>query len=171
MIANGWPSEASSRDRARAGLRCRSSLLRSLLHRRGCLRHGLVSYSLHCLPRPKLLWVQRSTAKSLVVFFWLDSCSSALDNKSMAKVAIKKISPFEHQTYCQRTLREIKILTRFHHENVSWWLCQCCIVAQLVAHPISLLCSTDHWYSGHLEATLTGLHERCVSYNFYTLFH
>lgn len=35
------------------------------------------------------------------------------------KVAIKKISPFEHQTYCQRTLREIKILTRFKHENVS----------------------------------------------------
>lgn len=33
-------------------------------------------------------------------------------------MAIKKISPFEHQTYCQRTLREIKILTRFNHENV-----------------------------------------------------
>ncbi|XP_047141776.1 mitogen-activated protein kinase 1 isoform X1 [Hydra vulgaris] len=34
------------------------------------------------------------------------------------KVAIKKISPFEHQTYCQRTLREIKILSRFNHENI-----------------------------------------------------
>lgn len=34
------------------------------------------------------------------------------------RVAIKKISPFEHQTYCQRTLREIQILLRFHHENV-----------------------------------------------------
>jgi hypothetical protein len=33
-------------------------------------------------------------------------------------VAIKKISPFEHQTYCQRTLREIKILLRFKHENI-----------------------------------------------------
>ncbi len=33
-------------------------------------------------------------------------------------MAIKKISPFEHQTYCQRTLREIKILTRFSHENI-----------------------------------------------------
>jgi len=30
----------------------------------------------------------------------------------------KKISPFEHQTYCQRTLREITILTRFRHENI-----------------------------------------------------
>ncbi|XP_029619744.1 mitogen-activated protein kinase 1 [Salmo trutta] len=38
------------------------------------------------------------------------------DNK--VRVAIKKISPFEHQTYCQRTLREIKILLRFKHENV-----------------------------------------------------
>lgn len=38
------------------------------------------------------------------------------------RVAIKKISPFEHQTFCQRTLREIKILTRFKHENVSPFL-------------------------------------------------
>lgn len=44
---------------------------------------------------------------------------SAVDSEKLAKVAIKKISPFEHQTYCQRTLREIKILTRFKHENVS----------------------------------------------------
>lgn len=44
---------------------------------------------------------------------------SALDTVTKQKVAIKKISPFEHQTYCQRTLREIKILTRFKHENVS----------------------------------------------------
>lgn len=46
-------------------------------------------------------------------------CRSAFDNETNCKVAIKKISPFEHQTYCQRTLREIKILTRFKHENVS----------------------------------------------------
>ncbi len=43
---------------------------------------------------------------------------SAYDNVTRTKVAIKKISPFEHQTYCQRTLREIKILTRFNHENI-----------------------------------------------------
>lgn len=43
---------------------------------------------------------------------------SAYDNETKTKVAIKKISPFEHQTYCQRTLREIKILTRFSHENI-----------------------------------------------------
>ncbi|KAI8434706.1 hypothetical protein MSG28_003232, partial [Choristoneura fumiferana] len=43
---------------------------------------------------------------------------SAFDNVKKTKVAIKKISPFEHQTYCQRTLREIKILTRFKHENI-----------------------------------------------------
>ncbi|KXJ82751.1 hypothetical protein RP20_CCG011525 [Aedes albopictus] len=43
---------------------------------------------------------------------------SAVDTGTMTKVAIKKISPFEHQTYCQRTLREIKILTRFKHENI-----------------------------------------------------
>ncbi|XP_067648667.1 mitogen-activated protein kinase 1-like [Haliotis asinina] len=43
---------------------------------------------------------------------------SAIDTETKSKVAIKKISPFEHQTYCQRTLREIKILTRFKHENI-----------------------------------------------------
>ncbi|XP_055354621.1 mitogen-activated protein kinase 1-like [Paramacrobiotus metropolitanus] len=47
---------------------------------------------------------------------------SAVDSLSRdrdkAKVAIKKISPFEHQTYCQRTLREIKILNRLKHENI-----------------------------------------------------
>uniref|UniRef100_H2ZA10 Mitogen-activated protein kinase n=1 Tax=Ciona savignyi TaxID=51511 RepID=H2ZA10_CIOSA len=43
---------------------------------------------------------------------------SATDHKSGQKVAIKKISPFEHQTYCQRTLREIRILFSFNHENI-----------------------------------------------------
>eukprot|EP00092_Neocalanus_flemingeri_P017047 GFUD01018435.1.p1 GENE.GFUD01018435.1~~GFUD01018435.1.p1 ORF type:complete len:373 (+),score=86.30 GFUD01018435.1:62-1180(+) len=43
---------------------------------------------------------------------------SAMDTVSQTKVAIKKISPFEHQTYCQRTLREIKILNRIQHENI-----------------------------------------------------
>eukprot|EP01147_Barroeca_monosierra_P003061 gene3061-5838_t len=43
---------------------------------------------------------------------------SAVDVATQEKVAIKKITPFEHQTYCQRTLREIKILTRFRHENI-----------------------------------------------------
>ncbi|KPP69210.1 mitogen-activated protein kinase 3-like [Scleropages formosus] len=43
---------------------------------------------------------------------------SAYDNVNNLRVAIKKISPFEHQTYCQRTLREIKILLRFKHENI-----------------------------------------------------
>lgn len=44
--------------------------------------------------------------------------SSAFDHVNKLRVAIKKISPFEHQTYCQRTLREIKILLRFRHENI-----------------------------------------------------
>lgn len=43
---------------------------------------------------------------------------SAYDNITRIRVAIKKISPFDHQTYCQRTLREIRILTRFNHENI-----------------------------------------------------
>lgn len=40
------------------------------------------------------------------------------ENPEDNTVAIKKISPFDHQTYCQRTLREIKILLHFNHENI-----------------------------------------------------
>ena len=46
--------------------------------------------------------------------------SAATDNLAKQRVAIKKIAPFEHQTFCQRTLREIKILTNFNHENVIY---------------------------------------------------
>ena len=35
------------------------------------------------------------------------------------KVAIKKISAIEHPTFCQRLLREVKILTRMKHENIA----------------------------------------------------
>lgn len=56
--------------------------------------------------------------RPVLCFFPHLRCSSALDNVTTQRVAIKKISPFEHQTYCQRTLREIKILLRFHHENI-----------------------------------------------------
>lgn len=40
------------------------------------------------------------------------------DTQTCQRVAIKKLSPFEHQCFCQRTLREIKILARFKHENI-----------------------------------------------------
>jgi mitogen-activated protein kinase 1/3 len=43
---------------------------------------------------------------------------SAHDNQTCQRIAIKKVSPFEHQCFCQRTLREIKILARFKHENI-----------------------------------------------------
>ncbi|CAF1092823.1 unnamed protein product [Adineta steineri] len=44
--------------------------------------------------------------------------ASAYDHVNNQRVAIKKIAPFEHQCFCQRTLREIKILSRFRHENI-----------------------------------------------------
>lgn len=65
----------------------------------------------HVNPRYKDLSYLGEGAYGLVV--------SANDNVANEKVAIKKISPFEHQTFCQRTLREIIILSRFKHENVS----------------------------------------------------
>lgn len=44
--------------------------------------------------------------------------ASAFDTQLNEKVAIKRVSPFEHHTFCQRTLREIKILLHFKHENI-----------------------------------------------------
>ncbi|CDK27595.1 unnamed protein product [Kuraishia capsulata CBS 1993] len=42
----------------------------------------------------------------------------ALHKPTGTKVAIKKINPFERPLFCLRTLREIKILKHFKHENV-----------------------------------------------------
>lgn len=43
---------------------------------------------------------------------------SAVDNATKERVAIKRVTPFEHHTFVQRTLREIKILHHFKHENI-----------------------------------------------------
>ncbi|TFY60320.1 hypothetical protein EVG20_g7458 [Dentipellis fragilis] len=43
---------------------------------------------------------------------------SALHVPSQRKVAIKRITPFDHSMFCLRTLREIKLLRHFHHENI-----------------------------------------------------
>lgn len=71
--------------------------------------------------------------------------SSATDKTSGKKVAIKKIRPFEHQTYCQRTLREIKIITRFSHENVSLSLVSSQACRGITNHPLPPLywCMSD----------------------------
>ncbi|CDO76781.1 hypothetical protein BN946_scf184978.g10 [Trametes cinnabarina] len=46
------------------------------------------------------------------------SSSSAVHVPSQRKVAIKRITPFDHTMFCLRTLREIKLLRHFHHENI-----------------------------------------------------
>ncbi|KAF8237506.1 Pkinase-domain-containing protein [Tricholoma matsutake] len=43
---------------------------------------------------------------------------SAVHNQTQRKVAIKRITPFDHSMFCLRTLREIKLLRHFHHENI-----------------------------------------------------
>lgn len=44
-----------------------------------------------------------------------DTTESDSDQK---RVAIKKVSPLTHPTFCQRTLREIQILKQLRHENI-----------------------------------------------------
>ena len=43
---------------------------------------------------------------------------SAIHRPSGRKVAIKKIAPFDHSMFCLRTLREMKLLRYFNHENI-----------------------------------------------------
>lgn len=43
---------------------------------------------------------------------------SAMHVPTQQKVAIKKITPFDHSMFCLRTLREIKLLRHFQHENI-----------------------------------------------------
>ncbi|EIW78751.1 mitogen activated protein kinase-like protein [Coniophora puteana RWD-64-598 SS2] len=43
---------------------------------------------------------------------------SAVHIPTQRKVAIKRITPFDHSMFCLRTLREIKLLRHFRHENI-----------------------------------------------------
>ncbi|CAG87698.2 DEHA2E03586p [Debaryomyces hansenii CBS767] len=43
---------------------------------------------------------------------------SAIHKPTNQKVAIKKIEPFERSMLCLRTLRELKLLKHFNHENI-----------------------------------------------------
>lgn len=53
--------------------------------------------------------------------------SSAVHKPTGQMVAIKRILPFDHAMFCLRTLREVKLLKYFNHENVSK-LASFCIV-------------------------------------------
>ena len=48
----------------------------------------------------------------------LIDASSAIHIPTQRKVAIKRITPFDHSMFCLRTLREIKLLRHFDHENI-----------------------------------------------------
>lgn len=52
------------------------------------------------------------------LLFLYPVCSSAIHKPSGQKVAIKKITPFDHSMFCLRTLREMKLLRYFNHENI-----------------------------------------------------
>ena len=72
-------------------------------HRRGGLWHRLV----RPLPLPP------NPPPDLSVL-----SSSAMHLPSQRKVAIKRITPFDHSMFCLRTLREIRLLRHFRHENI-----------------------------------------------------
>ena len=133
------------------------------IHRRGCVRDGLVSRALlrththvcihvnPCLLLPQGLLHQGpllspcSTADIfpfhpflLLPHLLLVVFSSATDTTTGERVAIKKISPFEHQTYCQRTLREmscrVQIITFFSVYFLSLSIVSLFLDAQLTSY-------------------------------------
>ena len=53
--------------------------------------------------------------------------SSAVHKPTGQMVAIKRILPFDHAMFCLRTLREIKLLKYFNHENVTSLLTWYCV--------------------------------------------
>jgi len=70
----------------------------------------------------------------------------AMDTLTNEKVAIKKISPFEHQTYCQRTLREMRILLSLRHENIidiRDFLCENTVASLRDIYIVQSLMETD----------------------------
>lgn len=82
----------------------RQTLPTARRHRRRCLWHRMVLDSLVPFPPFTAHLVSR--------------CSSAVHLPSQRKVAIKRITPFDHSMFCLRTLREIKLLRHFNHENI-----------------------------------------------------
>ena len=77
---------------------------------------------------------------------------SAVHRPSGRKVAIKKITPFDHSMFCLRTLRELKLLKFLSEagvsENVSPQLA-------LVYRTFGLTCNPqDHLYSGYHQTAL-----------------
>lgn len=53
-----------------------------------------------------------------LIHLYILSTSSAIHLPSSSRVAIKRITPFDHSMFCLRTLREIKLLRHFNHENI-----------------------------------------------------
>lgn len=56
-------------------------------------------------------------------FFLLVFFSSAVDNQTGLKVAIKKLArPFQSAVHAKRTYRELRMLKHMNHENVCPFL-------------------------------------------------
>src|SRR5271169_2853102 len=77
--------------------------------------------------------------------------SSALHKPSGQKVAIKKITPFDHSMFCLRTLREMKLLRYFNHENVSFLLLPSMLIIR--SSPSSTFKNPNHTI--HLQKSIS----------------
>ncbi|TGO86384.1 hypothetical protein BPOR_0308g00040 [Botrytis porri] len=81
--------------------------------------YGVVWYATPLCYSYNLEWRQRTgTCRRWRCANSISLYSSALHKPSGQKVAIKKITPFDHSMFCLRTLREMKLLRYFNHENI-----------------------------------------------------
>jgi serine/threonine protein kinase len=72
---------------------------------------------------------------------------SALHKPTGQKIAIKKISPFDHPMFCLRTMRELVSLRHFHHDDIISILAFLRKVSTLATSrngPLSLSANPNH---------------------------
>lgn len=81
------------------------------------------------------LWFQFTPPSSTDVLFnnsLCIYCSSAIDQKTKDKVAIKKLyRPFESLIFAKRAYREVRLLRHIQHDNVS---CGISSTVRLIGH-------------------------------------
>lgn len=85
--------------------------------------HHKIDYDLTGLDQQHLYYKRIFSLNLPMILLNIEECfcwhfSSALDTETQQRVAIKRMTPFSHSISCQRTLREIRILSRMKHENV-----------------------------------------------------
>lgn len=70
---------------------------------------------------------------------------SAHDTLTDERVAIKKVALHDRWTYCRNTLREIRILARLKHENVSISNSKLKLILLIISKAYFIIIDSNTW--------------------------